>query len=171
MPLRRRDRLQVGESGLEPPRHLRVAAGGEPDLVERESNVSVPVEHALDQPQLVVLVADVTAREWAVGDLAQAAVQAVDDLDGRCRVVRRGSERALGDIDELAESVRGVVAVRALVVERDQLPYALAVEPRAPSPWTRTSGEPRVTKSPIIGTSSSVQPARRASATSALRSQ
>jgi hypothetical protein len=52
-------RLQVNEGRLEPPRHLREAAGGEPDLVERETDVAVPVEYALDQPQLVVLVADV----------------------------------------------------------------------------------------------------------------
>src|SRR4051812_33829097 len=41
LPLRRRHRLQVGEGRLEPPRHLRVAAGSEPDLVEREPDVAV----------------------------------------------------------------------------------------------------------------------------------
>lgn len=67
LPVSGRHRFQVSEGRLEPPRDLREAAGGEPDLVERETDVAVPVEYALDQPQVVVLVAEVAVREGSVG--------------------------------------------------------------------------------------------------------
>ena len=77
LPFRWRDRLQVDEGRFESPRHLWVTARGESDLVEGEPDVAVPVEHPLDQPQLVVGVAEVAVREGPVGDLSQAVVQAV----------------------------------------------------------------------------------------------
>src|SRR5947209_8189785 len=119
MTVRGSNRLQVLDGGAHAARDLRVGDAREPDLVEGEPDVAVPRQRPHGEPDGAGAVAVLARREWPVGDLAQAVVEAVHDLYGAGGVVGAGAKRALGDVDQLAKAVRRVTLVRPLIVQRD----------------------------------------------------
>ena len=118
-----------------------MGTGGEPDLVEREAHVPVPVERAHHEPQPAVVVRVVGRGKRPRRELTKAVMQPVDHLHGRGGIVLPGAQRALGHVDELPEPVRRVVVVGSLIAEHDEPSHPLAVQP-ATSPRTRNSVAP-----------------------------
>ena len=106
---------------MEPPPYCLIS-------VTAEREVVLPAAGGEHDPWRSVCVAEDSAiGEVALADHEQHVLHVVEDLDCCGRVVDRGRERPVRDVDHHADGERGILLDRALLPERD---HALQIAQR-----------------------------------------
>ena len=101
-----RDRDEILQRSHQAAGDLRRAGAGQPDLVESQVDVGVPVHHRDHEPQPANLVVVAAIRELTTHQLAETVVEAVERLDSCGRVEeRRFRQPPFGHVDQHPEAI------------------------------------------------------------------